>query len=282
MKPDGARPRPLSGTEEPAHLRAPGDDTHHIWRYAPSEHLRGLVHRYWIPVWSIPAGQESVQHVLQHPAALLVIHADHAHFSGVDPGLSSVTLRGDGYAVGVLFRAAAGALVSGGSMADWTDRSAPLSDVLSDGDRLVGAVQEAMRTDPNATAAHLAAIDALESTLERFVPIDADGELVNVVVEFVEAHSEVVRVQQICEHFAIGERALQRLTRDRIGITPKWLIRRRRLHEATEALRAGTEPIAAIAARLGYADQAHFTRDLRATTTLTPRQIADRFGVPRA
>ncbi len=281
MKPDNTGPRPLGSTEEPAHLRAPGDQTHHIWRYAPSTELAGLVNRYWIPVWSVPAGEESVQRVLQYPAALLVIHADHAHFSGVNAGLSSVTLRGAGYAVGVLFRAAAGMLVSGESMDRWTDRSAPLGDVLPDADRLTSVVQHAMREDPNDSGAHRRAIDALEEVLVRFLPVDSEGDLVNTVVEYVEDHSSVTRVRQICEHFDLGERTLQRLTRERIGITPKWLIRRRRLHEATDALRSGTETIAEIAARLGYADQAHLTRDLRTTTTLTPAQLARELGRPR-
>jgi AraC-like DNA-binding protein len=33
-----------------------------------------------------------------------------------------------------------------------------------------------------------------------------------------------------------------------------------------------------VAAQLGYADQAHLTRDLRAVTDLSPAQIARLFG----
>ena len=83
------------------------------------------------------------------------------------------------------------------------------------------------------------------------------------------------RVGQVCEKFAITERTLQRLTARRIGLSPKWLIQRRRLHEAAERLRDTERPdLARVAADLGYADQAHFGRDWRAVTGLTPGEFA--------
>ncbi|MGI8987080.1 MAG: helix-turn-helix domain-containing protein [Nocardioidaceae bacterium] len=70
-------------------------------------------------------------------------------------------------------------------------------------------------------------------------------------------------------------RTLQRLTARRIGLSPKWLIKRRRLHEAAGALRSTVRPaLARIAADLGYSDQAHFTRDFRRVTGLTPGEYA--------
>src|SRR5699024_12450899 len=72
------------------------------------------------------------------------------------------------------------------------------------------------------------------------------------------------------------ERALQRLTARRLGLTPSWLIRRRRLHEAADGLRSG-EDLAELAARLGYADQSHFTHDVRSATGTTPGALARRW-----
>ena len=94
-------------------------------------------------------------------------------------------------------------------------------------------------------------------------------------MEYVEGDSGVQRVGQVCEKFAIGERSLQRLTARRIGLTPKWLIQRRRLHEAAEQLTDPDRPdLARVAADLGYADQAHFGRDFRTVTGLTPGEYA--------
>jgi AraC-like DNA-binding protein len=39
------------------------------------------------------------------------------------------------------------------------------------------------------------------------------------------------------------------------------------------ALRAGRTPLALLALRLGYADQAHMTRELKALAGVTPREV---------
>ncbi|MFX0592792.1 helix-turn-helix domain-containing protein [Melissospora conviva] len=55
-----------------------------------------------------------------------------------------------------------------------------------------------------------------------------------------------------------------RCAAERTGVTAKWLIERRRLQHAAETLRRNpSESLAGLAAELGYADQAHFTRRYR-------------------
>jgi AraC-like DNA-binding protein len=82
----------------------------------------------------------------------------------------------------------------------------------------------------------------------------------------------------VCAEFALSERALQRLVQRRLGLTPKWLIQRRRLQEAAERLRDGSTTLADVAAVLGYADQPHFTRDFSRVTSMTPGEFAARYA----
>jgi len=248
MKPDSA-PARLDAIER-AHLKEPGDASHRMYRYAPHARFAGLLRRYWIPVWSVPPGQESRQLVLQYPICLLVVALDYARFYGVTTGLSTTTLTGEGWAVGVMCAPAAGALVAGGPVA--------------------------MAGDPHPEDAHRAAMAAYDDVLVRYLPVDAEGELVNAVVTFVEEDSGVVRVAQVCERFGLTERSLQRLLHRRLGLTPKWLIQRRRLQEAAERLRTGDGSLAETAAVLGYADQAHFARDFSRVTAMTPGRFAAR------
>jgi AraC-like DNA-binding protein len=66
-------------------------------------------------------------------------------------------------------------------------------------------------------------------------------------------------------------RSLQQLFSEYVGVSPKWVIRRFRLHEAADSLAGGDEPdLAALAQRLGYFDQAHFTSDFRKLVGQTP------------
>jgi len=275
MKPDSA-PARLDAIER-AHLKEPGDASHRMYRYAPPAHSAGLLRRYWIPVWSVPPGQESQQKVLQYPICLLVVAPDYARFYGVTTGLSTTTLTGEGWAVGVMCAPSAGALIAGGSVAPHTDRAVDLVDVLGGaaGD-LVSRVRTAMSGDPHAEDAHRAAMAAYDDVLARFLPVDAEGELVNAVVAFVEEDSGVTRVAQVCARFGLTERSLQRLLHRRLGLTPKWLIQRRRLQEAAERLRTGDDSLAETAAVLGYADQAHFARDFSRVTAMTPGRFAAR------
>jgi AraC-like DNA-binding protein len=58
-----------------------------------------------------------------------------------------------------------------------------------------------------------------------------------------------------------------------VGIGPKWVLQRYRLHEAVEQAQGqGTVDWARLALELGYYDQAHFVRDLRSLVGRTPAQ----------
>ncbi|MFW3172190.1 helix-turn-helix domain-containing protein [Geodermatophilus sp. CPCC 206100] len=276
MKTDSTGPRDRI---ERAHLKDPGDASHVMYRYEPGPGFEGLLQRFWIPVWSVPAGREAPQKVLQYPVALLVVASDYARFYGVVSGLSTTVLAGEGWAVGVMLAPAGGGLVARGSMAPHTDRAVDLADVLGDDGRLlVERVRAAMGPDPHSPAAHRAATGAVEDALRPLLPVDPEGELVNRVVAFIEDQPDVVRVARVCAEFDLSERALQRLVRRRLGLTPKWLIQRRRLQEAAGRLRDGATTVAEVAALLGYADQPHLTRDFARVTGMRPGEFAARYG----
>ncbi len=283
MKSDSEQPPSPMDPVERAHLKDPGDASHVMNRYPADPEFDGFLQRFWIPVWSVPPGRDAPQRVLQYPVSLVVVAGDYARFYGVDSGLSTTTLTGTGWAVGVMCAPAAGALIAGGPMSRYTDRYVDVTEVLgAAGERLTTRVREAMAPDPASRASHAAAIAAFGDALRPFLPVDDDGLLVNRIVEFVEAHHEVTRVAQVCEHFGLSERTLQRLVDRRLGLTPKWLLQRRRLQEAAERLRSGPAGPGDVAALLGYADQAHFTRDFARVTALTPGQFAARHRPGRA
>ena len=278
MKPDrdptNADPTPVDRIER-AHLKDPSDTSHVMYRYAATAEFAGLLQRFWIPIWSVPAGQEAPQRVLQYPVCLIAISKQYARFYGVTSRLSTTTLAGEGWAVGVMCAPAAGYLIAKGPVAAYTDRFVDLSEVLgAHSEQLVDQVRAAMASDPRSIAAHRVAMNAFHSALRGLLPIDSEGELVNRLVAFVEARSDITRVAQLCAEFHHSERALQRLVHRRIGLTPKWLIQRRRLQEAAARLRLQPTRLADIAASLGYADQPHFIRDFARVTSMTPGEFA--------
>jgi AraC-like DNA-binding protein len=89
----------------------------------------------------------------------------------------------------------------------------------------------------------------------------------------------LLRVDELTAESGIGARRLQRLFAEYVGVGPKWVIRRYRMQEAAERAGTGTEvDWAALSAELGYADQAHFTRDFSPVIGVSPGQYARESG----
>lgn len=238
--------------------------------------MEGLIRRFWVPVWDLPPGAVSTQRVLQYPVCQVVIAPDYALVVGPRRGMSIKVLAGQGWAMGAMLQPATGSRLLGRSMNEVVGRDLGLADLptIRGGDLIVD-VRQLLEADPSAGAAQQEAARAVESTLSALLPVDEGDLVVNAIVDYVENAPEVERVSQICDKFAVSERSLQRLMAKRVGLSPRWLIKRRRLHEAAGRLaKRDHPPMAQLAMELGYADQAHFHRDFRAVTGLTPTQYA--------
>ena len=86
------------------------------------------------------------------------------------------------------------------------------------------------------------------------------------LVERIAVDRSILRVDDIARESDLDPRALQRCFHTYVGVSPKSVIQRYRLHEAAIQLRAPHPPsLAELAASLGYADQAHFGRDFKRT-----------------
>ena len=79
------------------------------------------------------------------------------------------------------------------------------------------------------------------------------------------------RVEEIAATHSIAPRTLQRLFQRYVGVSPKWVLKRRRIHQAVERL---GEPLAVpwttLALEPGYYDHAHFIRDFRLVVGRSP------------
>lgn len=268
--------RPTSDPIERAHLKDAGGFSPPIHRFDPDPRLADLIRRYWVPVWSLPDGRSSTQRVLQYPVCQLVVAHDYAQLVGPRVGLSTKLLTGAGWAFGTMLQPAAGQLLLGEPMTRLVDRDLDLADLPTlDGARLVAEVRALLAGDPSEETAQRGAARVVEAALAPLLPVDDEGLLVNDLLTQLERGPAPTRVTELTERFALTERSLQRLCSRRVGLSPKWLIQRRRLHEAAGQLAGPDRPrLADLAAALGYADQAHFTRDFRAVTGLSPREYA--------
>ena len=81
------------------------------------------------------------------------------------------------------------------------------------------------------------------------------------LVEQAEEDTSLVRAEQLADVAGVSLRTLQRWFASYVGIGPKWVVQRFRLLDVTAAAHSGEDvDWAALAARLGYADQSHLIR----------------------
>ena len=83
-------------------------------------------------------------------------------------------------------------------------------------------------------------------------------------------------VRGVARALGIAERSLHRDLKRWSGLGPKSMARILRMQRAMKAIRAGQMPLADLALQMGYADQAHMTRELKILTGFTPAEIAPR------
>ncbi len=249
----------------------PADNPVRIERYWPNARAATVVRHYWVPRWSLPDGVRLREDVLEYPTTNIVIESDEARFYRAHHGRSARVLVGSGWAFGAMLQPGTARMLLGASI-----RSFPASAELSalgvaGADSLAAHVQSIVSQGDDRSG-----VDHFESwLLERVPEPDDDALLVNRIVNEVEGDRDLLRVEQLADRFGIGIRRLQRLVGSHIGFTPKWLIQRYRLQEAAAALRDEQPPgLADLAAALGYADQAHFSREFKTVIGSTPGAYA--------
>ncbi|MET8379718.1 helix-turn-helix domain-containing protein [Streptomyces microflavus] len=242
-------------------------------RREPAPALRPYLEHYWLIDWDLD--QPYAAHVVPHPSVNLVLQryeagesarerAGYAEVAGIGLGLFTQKLTGRGRVCGVQFR-------PGGfrpfapehALSDLTGRRIDAAEVLRTPPP-VGAV-----LDPADEEARVRALDACLLALEPRP--DPQATLAMELVDRVRTDRSVRRVGQLARSAGLSPRTLQRLFSAYVGVGPKWVILRYRIHEALE--RAESEPAvdwARLAGDLGYSDQAHLVRDFTATVGVPP------------
>jgi AraC-like DNA-binding protein len=240
-------------------------------RVLPSARLAPFVHHFGSVRWSLRTPFEA--EALPHPSVQIVLEKAggrcRAAVAGVPTARVAKALVGEGHAFRITFRPAMFQPLLGAPMASITDGVLRARDVLGpNADRWARTVL----AEPD-LARKIAIVEAFLEPL--LLQEDPDAARFRDLVEHVATDRALLRVEDVAEIAGLAVRALQRSFRAYVGVSPKWIIRRYRLHEAAERLKAKRPPsLAALAASLGYADQSHFAREFKLVIGQTPRSFA--------
>ncbi|MEU2839985.1 helix-turn-helix domain-containing protein [Streptomyces sp. NPDC007076] len=266
-------------------------------RREPAAELRPYLEHYWLIDWDL--SEPYASHLVPHPSVNLVFQrygsgdgparaedalfcedgqapedtrgagdAGFAEVSGIGLELFTQKLEGRGRVCGVQFRPGGfRPFAPDRPVSEWTGRRLPADEVFT---------PPAPASDVLGPADEDARVAALDTYLLALGPEpDPQADRAMALVDLVRTDRTVRRVDELARAEGLSSRSLQRLFAAYVGVGPKWVILRYRIHEALE--RAESEQRvdwAELAAELGYSDQAHLVRDFTATVGVPPTAFA--------
>jgi AraC-like DNA-binding protein len=239
-------------------------------RYHPSPDLEPYVEHYWSVAWDLRGLAPERAETLPHPSVHMIFERRvGGRIAGIARGKFSRLLEGEGGVLAAKFTPGGFYPFVGVPISTFADATVTVRDVFgADGDALEQAVLTAT-TDASRIA-------IVEDFLRRRRP--APDETVPFVTEMVYCVARergILSVDDLVERYRMNKRMLQRLFAKYVGVSPKWVIQRYRLHEAAERLSADPSTAqSALATDLGYSDQAHFIRDFKALVGTSPAAYA--------
>ncbi|MFD3945894.1 DUF6597 domain-containing transcriptional factor [Streptomyces sp. NPDC058579] len=257
-------------------------------RHDPAPELRPYLEHYWFIDWELDEPYAS--HVVPHPSVNVVFQryrdedTTFAEVAGIGLELFTKKLTGVGRVCGVQFRPGGfRPFAPDRPVSEWTGRRVPLDTVFTDTDATSASVATSVAAvlDPETDHARVAALDAF--LLAHGPAPDPQATQAMELVQLTRTDRSIRRVSELASAAGLSSRSLQRLFANYVGVGPKWVILRYRIHEALERAEAtgteGSPDWAGLAAELGYSDQAHLVRDFTATVGVPPtayaRQVSD-------
>lgn len=238
--------------------------------------LSRWVEYHWTLCWDLPPGTMYTSSVLPHPSCNVTVERGAARrpeaageevlVTGVSTRRFDVDVHGRGWVHGVKLRPGALTALTGQDARVLVDRTVAAKDVLP---IVVHDNLHDLAAGISSAEATAAACAALEPLLP--VVTDPSYDLLLRIVTDTLADRSLLRVDEIVERHGIGRRALERLFARYLGVGPKWLLARYRMHDVVTALDEGyAGSLAELAATHGWFDQAHFGRDFAALVGCPP------------
>ncbi|WP_328537353.1 helix-turn-helix domain-containing protein [Streptomyces sp. NBC_00344] len=243
-------------------------------RREPAPALRPYLEHYWLIDWDLD--EPYLSHLVPHPSVNVVFEqfGDSPAFgevSGIGLDLFTQRLEGRGKVCGIQFRPGGfRPFAPDRPVSDWTGLRVPLRDVFP-GSPVSGAPPCVL--GPSDEDERVRALDAFLLSLAP--EPDPQATRAMDLVDRIRTDRTIRRVEELAAEEGVSARSLQRLFAAYVGVSPKWVILRYRIHEALE--RAESESAidwAGLAAELGYSDQAHLTRDFTSTIGVPPTAYA--------
>jgi AraC-like DNA-binding protein len=239
-------------------------------RYHAPRDLAVYIEHFWLVEWDLRGREPELAETLPHPSVHIIFEPDgKSHVRGPSRSKFSRVLKDRGGIFAVKFTPAGFRPFAKAAVRTLTDKTVSLRELFGpQGDALDRAILSESGDAPR--------VALIEKFLRgRNSAFDENVPGVSEMVYSVANDRSILSVEHLADRYAYTIRTLQRLFATYVGVSPKWVIQRYRLHEAAALLSEGRSiKYAALAADLGYSDQAHFVRDFKGIVGMTPAAYA--------
>jgi AraC-like DNA-binding protein len=255
-QPRGVLRRPLPSAGKFRHAR----------RSAPPE-LASWIDHYWMVYWDLRSCEPRQVETLPHPNVHVVFEEPESRAWGISTTKFSRLLEGKSHSFGIKFTPGGFFPFLGSSVSLLANRSVPVCQIFGDAAHAIEQAILATEDEDEMTAAASAFL------LDRIPKLDKKVDEVRQLVARILRERDILTVEDFAARTGISVRFLQRLFSQYVGASPKWVIRRYRLHELLEQMHSGRRPDwAELAVDLGYFDQAHLINDFKSIVGYAPTE----------
>jgi AraC-like DNA-binding protein len=235
-------------------------------RQSPPPDLAPWIESYWMVEWRLKRAR--LQETLPHPNFYLVFENRKSVVGAINTSKFSRVLEGWSGVFGVKFKPGGIRPFLPAPAASFLNQIIPAARIFG---KDVIALDETLIAESWKEDRMIEATNAFfRARLPRPHPA---VELTDRIVRRIRQEGEIKTVADLAKRTGIEKRKLQRIFHDYVGVSPKWVIRRFRLHELVEVLNSGKQPDwCQLALDLGYFDQAHLINDFKAIVGAPPAQ----------
>ena len=239
-------------------------DKYHLRRYIPADPFCDIIEQFWFVNWHFTEGDSHTQQNLPDPNFHLIIRHNELKILGPITKSYHYKMTGDDYIIGIKFHV--GALYSWlrAPLNYYVDREVNLREVIQLNEKKLLAQLALLTTDEQK-------VKLIQKYLKPFVSKPSQ-EIVKVraMLKEVKLNSHLTKVDMLADISTLSARTIQRYFKRYVGLSPKWLIRKYRLHQALAMLEQDDVNFLDIVDWLGYSDQSHLIRDFKEIIGETP------------
>ncbi|WP_019180407.1 helix-turn-helix domain-containing protein [Microbacterium yannicii] len=237
----------------------------------PAGRVSAVVAAYWTVSWNLSAGESIAQKIIDFPAVTLSVESGNVPaplmISVARPGVWQRKVAGEGRVFAIRLRPAGLAVVSDLDVTQLGGEQPVTGDLDCRLHRLLQRIAEGRTLTEMVELAD----DALSDALTRH-PLTHRQRLANDAFDLLTGAPVATISGQVAAALGCDVRTVQRALRETVGMGPAEVGRRLRVQDVVRRLSLPDARPAAIAADLGYVDQAHMIRDFRTAAGITPGQ----------